>query len=177
MRPTQKSYVPTHRDFIVEFAPGEYRSALRSLKAFNAGDVLAELKGLTSGTKAYTSVQCGRDQHFELNSDLVYINHSCEPNVAFDMSSPDPKKWHLRALKQIKAGDPLEFFYPSTEWNMDQPFNCECGTPSCMGSIQGAKYLTKKEVLARGFVSPWIVELLEERDRRSPRSQKVMGRL
>lgn len=93
-------------------------------QAFNAGDVLAELKGLTSGTKAYTSVQCGRDQHFELNSDLVYsessftpehpqpltpsVNHSCEPNVAFDMSSPDPKKWHLRALKQIKAGDPCK---------------------------------------------------------------------
>ncbi|KAF8972661.1 hypothetical protein BDZ97DRAFT_2003516 [Flammula alnicola] len=105
---------------------------------------MSVLKGLTRSHKAYTSVQCGRNDHIELNSDLVYINHSCEPNVAFDLSSPDQCKWHLRALKDIQPGDTLTFFYPSTEWDMDQPFNCECGTQTCLGMIQGARYLSKK---------------------------------
>jgi hypothetical protein len=29
----------------------------------------------------YATVQVGRDEHVDLNSDLVYINHSCEPSV------------------------------------------------------------------------------------------------
>lgn len=29
----------------------------------------------------YATVQMGRDEHLNLNSDLVYINHSCEPSL------------------------------------------------------------------------------------------------
>jgi hypothetical protein len=29
----------------------------------------------------YATVQMGRDGHLNLNSDLVYINHSCEPSL------------------------------------------------------------------------------------------------
>jgi hypothetical protein len=29
----------------------------------------------------YATVQMGREEHLNLNSDLVYINHSCEPSV------------------------------------------------------------------------------------------------
>jgi len=29
----------------------------------------------------YATVQMGRDRHFNLNSDLLYINHSCEPSL------------------------------------------------------------------------------------------------
>lgn len=29
----------------------------------------------------YATVQVGKDMHMNLNSDLVYINHSCEPSV------------------------------------------------------------------------------------------------
>ncbi|KIM44856.1 hypothetical protein M413DRAFT_442826 [Hebeloma cylindrosporum] len=176
-KPTQDSYIQSYREFLVEFAPGENRSSLKSLKAFKAGETMAVLKGLTKGQKAYTSVQCGRgpEDHIELNSDLVYINHSCEPNVAFDLSSPDRAKWHLRALKNIQPGDTLNFFYPGTEWDMDQPFDCECGTPSCLGKIQGAKYLSKRELVARGFISPWILESVAERDSQS--SRKLQNRL
>jgi hypothetical protein len=35
----------------------------------------------------YATVQIGRDEHMNLNSDLVYINHSCSPSV---VSSPFP---------------------------------------------------------------------------------------
>jgi hypothetical protein len=29
----------------------------------------------------YATVQFGRDKHLNLNSDLLYINHSCEPSI------------------------------------------------------------------------------------------------
>lgn len=29
----------------------------------------------------YATVQMGKDQHLNLNSDLLYINHSCEPSL------------------------------------------------------------------------------------------------
>lgn len=29
----------------------------------------------------YATVQMSRDGHFDLNSDLLYINHSCEPSL------------------------------------------------------------------------------------------------
>lgn len=29
----------------------------------------------------YATVQVGRNQHINLNSDLLYINHSCEPSL------------------------------------------------------------------------------------------------
>jgi SET domain len=34
------------------------------------------------------------------------VNHSCDPNTAFDLSSPDQAEWHMRALKRIAAGEP-----------------------------------------------------------------------
>lgn len=33
-------------------------------------------------------------------------NHSCEPNVAVDLSSANPANWHVRVLKDIEAGCP-----------------------------------------------------------------------
>ncbi len=39
---------------------------------------------------------------------------------------------------------------------------------TCLGIVKGAKYLSKAVVLARGFVNPWILQLLDERDGNSP---------
>ncbi|KAJ7035648.1 hypothetical protein C8F04DRAFT_1000763 [Mycena alexandri] len=161
-----QSYSPSHADFIVEFH-GEFSSFLKTRKSFIQGETLTVLRNLTiRSPKAYSTVQCGRgvEDNAELNSDFLYVNHSCEPNIAFDLSSTDPTEWHVRALKNIDAGSPVTFFYPSTEWEMDQAFECQCGTETCLGRIQGAKFLTTEQVNERGWVSPWILELMEERD-------------
>ncbi|KAJ7132118.1 hypothetical protein C8R44DRAFT_901969 [Mycena epipterygia] len=175
------SYTPSHTNFIVEFQSGNFASFLKSHRSFWEGDTLAVLNNLTRSSKAYSTVQYGKgpQDNVELNSDFLYgkfrrasiaislisiqVNHSCEPNIAFDLSSSDPAEWHVRALKNIDAGSPLTFFYPSTEWEMDQAFECQCGTTSCLGRIQGAKFLTSDGV-DRTWVSPWIVELMCERD-------------
>lgn len=40
-----------------------------------------------AGEPTYATVQCGRDKHLNLNSDLLYINHSCEPSLIFDTAN------------------------------------------------------------------------------------------
>lgn len=72
---------------------------------------------------------------------------------------------------------------------MDQPFSCECGTKvthskhldkflispqTCLRVIQGAKYLSKEELLARQWVSPWILDLVSEKN---DQKSKVSARL
>ncbi|KAF9786409.1 hypothetical protein BJ322DRAFT_1210802 [Thelephora terrestris] len=162
-----KAYVPTHPElFVVEFQPGNFASRLVSLKSFEAKETIARISRFTrTPHAAYHTVQCGSalGDNIELHSDLVYVNHSCEPNVAFDLSSKDTSQWHVRALKQVKAGDPLTFFYPSTEWKMAQPFDCLCGSKTCLGRIEGAFILSAEELSSRGFVNPWIWTQLERK--------------
>ncbi|KAG0322589.1 hypothetical protein BGZ99_003246 [Dissophora globulifera] len=59
--------------------------------------------------------------------------------------------------------DNLTFFYPSSEWEMDQPFPCWCGSEQCVKNIQGAKFLSK-QTMSRYFITKHIQELLNKRD-------------
>lgn len=150
--------------FEVNEQPGSFNSGLICLKPFKAGDIITRLTGTTPAKKAWSSVQCGiePDTHIELNSVLVYVNHSCSPNAAFDLSSPNQEEWNFKALQDIQAGDELSFFYPSTEWNMKQGFECKCRSSNCLGYIRGAKYLTRAQLEERGFISTHVATLLDQ---------------
>jgi len=164
MKPSQETYVPSHPAlFLVEFGTAEFDACLRAQKPFKPGEVITQLKGLLKSPKAYTSVQYGpgSDDHIELNSDLVFVNHSCEPNVAFDLSSTGPSGWHVRALNDLEVGTPLSFFYPSTEWTMCQPFDCQCGADSCLKRIEGAACLSREELEKRGFINSYIWAMVD----------------
>ncbi|KAL1625925.1 hypothetical protein SLS56_007071 [Neofusicoccum ribis] len=105
----------------------------------------------------YTTVQAGPTSHVELNSDLRYINHSCEPNLIFDMAAGEVRVNPLRA-EGLRAGDELTFFYPSTEWAMDRGFDCQCAAPACLGWIGGARDLDER-TLRRFWVSEHVREM------------------
>ncbi|CAO3607544.1 unnamed protein product [Cunninghamella blakesleeana] len=134
-----------------------FTSALISDKAFEAQQIIVDIKGATPGPKRYSSVQISKTDHIELNSDLLYLNHSCSPSTYLDV-----KELCLKAVKPIQVGDELTFFYPSTEWDIAQPFECWCGSSKCVKLVKGAKYLSK-EVLDQFELSQHIKELLEER--------------
>jgi hypothetical protein len=86
----------------------------------------------------YLTVQLNEVDHILLHPiDLQYINHSCSPNSFFNTST-----MKLEALKDIAKSDEFTFFYPSTEWDMDQAFLCRCGETSCIREVKGAKYLS-----------------------------------
>lgn len=113
-------------------------SSLWSSRPFRAGEVITPFRPASlHSTPAVWTVQVGEDRHIELwPTHLRYCNHSCEPNCFFDVDD-----FEFVALRDIAEGEELTFFYPSTEWQMEQPFTCHCGTTNCLGSIAGASAL------------------------------------
>jgi hypothetical protein len=123
-----------------------------------------------------------------ISSDVV--NHSCSPNVAFDLSKSRsaqdveqgryPAEWNLRTLSRpVAKGEVLTFFYPSTEWDMGAPFDCNCGESvrcgslvgfqrafwltyplfqNCLGTIRGAKHLSLAQLKQQEFINPHIMQ-------------------
>ena len=115
------------------------QKALFSLRSFSAGDILINFSAAeVHTTPNYLTVQTGDDQHIILHPTFIqYINHSCEPNCFFNTTT-----MQLVALTAIEAGVEFSFFYPSTEWEMQQPFQCNCGNASCLREIRGAAHLS-----------------------------------
>ncbi|CAI7673844.1 unnamed protein product [Penicillium viridicatum] len=141
---------PTHPECLrVERSTKAFASGAYSLVDLPAGAVFAKITTATPGKKAYTSVQTGRDTHIELNSDLVYCNHSCAPSLVFDMG---------RMEVRVVDDHPLK-----TEWDMDQAFQCACGAGDgiCRGWISGAKTMST-ETLDGYWLNGHITELLNE---------------
>ncbi|POS73347.1 hypothetical protein DHEL01_v208256, partial [Diaporthe helianthi] len=137
---------PSHPDLLeVILSEAEFTSKSVSTTAAAPFAVVAKLSfpPCTLANKpAYSTVQIGRDRHLELNSDLLYLNHSCEPSLIIDTANMTV----LAGPQGLKPGDELTFFYPSTEWDMAQPFVCVCGSAGCRGKIAGAKDMSAKQL-------------------------------
>lgn len=89
----------------------------------------------------YLTIQIGENKHIELiPSFLECTNHSCSPNCFFDTTNHK-----LIAINNIKDGEEFRFFYPSSEWDMEQEFECNCSSKNCIGTIKGAKYLSESQ--------------------------------
>lgn len=117
------------------------QNALFALRSYKPGEVIADFSaGTISAEPTYLTVQVGIGKHITLQPEfLQYINHSCDPNVFFDTTS-----MQVVALQEIGLEEEMTFFYPSTEWEMTQSFGCYCGSPKCIGRIQGASFLSKQ---------------------------------
>lgn len=149
-----------------------------------ANTLLAKNTSTTlASSKDYSTVQISPSLHIRLNSDLLYCNHACDPNVRFVTSTLKPATTpntaggssqtlvesavegsiEVWSERDIPAGEELRFFYPSTEWEMSQPFNCSCGAEKCLGTVDGAKNLST-EVLKRYWLSDHIQSLVAARE-------------
>jgi hypothetical protein len=64
----------------------------------------------------------------------------------------------VRAWSELKIGQKVTFFYPSTEWEMVRPFECLCSAPGCIRYVAGAKYLSL-DLLGRYFINPHVRKL------------------
>jgi hypothetical protein len=55
------------------------------------------------------------------------------------------------ARRTIAAGDELRFDYNTTEWELAEPFGCNCGAPTCVGVAMGFAHLsfTRQQILLR----------------------------
>jgi hypothetical protein len=130
---------------------------VRSLVArqdFKCGDVIYQIPSEKVSDKPNRfTVQMNRELHTEVGK-LSALNHSCDPNVLLDM-----EKMLVIANRDIKAGDELSFFYPSTEWEMAAPFICLCGSPRCIHVVAGARFLPLS-TLEHHYLSRHIREIM-----------------
>ena len=61
---------------------------------------------------------------------MLFINHCCEPNVGFAGTIV------LAAMRDISPGEELTTDYALFD-DSDAMMGCQCGTPSCRGTIGG----------------------------------------
>ena len=142
--------------FVVRIHSATGFKALFSNQSFEKGDTLISftIRSLRQ-TPTYLTVQIDEKTHFEFEPEfLQYMNHHCDPNVYLDLNTLS-----LVAVKPIQEGEELHFFYPSTEWKMDRPFACHCGSEKCIGLISGAHALSKTQ-LSNYQLSPYIQQKL-----------------
>lgn len=115
-----------------------HHHSFHAAKNYNKGDLIIVFSAasIQDHPDRFT-VQINETKHLVLQPDyLKYLNHSCDPNCFVDVD-----KFQVIAIKPITKGEELTFFYPSTEWNMSEPFQCHCSTSLCLEKIQGAAHI------------------------------------
>jgi len=101
------------------------------------------------------TVQISKYKHIFIGK-LSYLNHSCNPNVLLDT-----EQMLMIANSNIKKGEELSFFYPSTEWEMKEPFTCLCGSVNCIKFVAGARFLSQS-LLGNYYLNKHIREMINE---------------
>jgi hypothetical protein len=146
--------VSDHSFAKVLFNPSTSQKALHASAHFAPGEVICPFHaGITTEHPSYLTLQIGECKHITLLPEcLQYTNHSCSPTAFFDTTS-----MHLVCIRELHPGDEITFFYPSTEWEMAQPFDCRCGSPECLKVIDGAARLPA-DILSRYRLTDFINE-------------------
>ena len=129
---------------------------LTTKRAYKKGEIICAMpsENITDKPNRFT-VQIGRDKHTHVGK-LAALNHSCDPNVILDTENME-----MVAARDIEKGEELYFFYPSTEWQMDAPFICLCGSTNCINVVAGARFLPLS-TLERHYLNPHIRDLMIE---------------
>lgn len=116
-----------------------------AVRPIGANEQILHLDGRESTTPTRYSVQLGPALHLDpfdllLPDEQVrwrpwmYLNHDCAPNAEIVGRQ-------LRALRDIAPGEGITFDYNATEWELAEPFRCECGSPRCVGLVRGRKFV------------------------------------
>ena len=143
---------------IVAYSPNAtHPDSLVSQVFLPAGSLFTPITTATEvRQKKWSTVQVSQDKYVELNSALLYMNHSCRPSLEVDA---DLMEVRVTKDRDLQVGDELTFFYPSTEWQMDKPFLCLCGAGSgCLGTVTGAADIEAQK-LRKWLVNEHIVKL------------------
>lgn len=125
-------------------------------QAYKKGEMICPIpsENLVDKPNRFT-VQIGKDRHTHVGK-LAALNHSCDPNVILDT-----ERMFMMARRDIAKGEELSFFYPATEWEMQAPFICLCGSANCIHVVAGARFLPLS-TLEMHYLSPHIREMMIE---------------
>lgn len=139
---------------------------LVSKRAYEKGEIICAIPSEDVREKPNRfTVQIGRDKHTHVGK-LAALNHSCDPNVILDTA-----KMQMVARRDIEKGEELSFFYPSTEWEMDAPFICLCGSANCIHVVAGARFLplsTLEHHFLNKHIREEMIDLLNATEKNLP---------
>ena len=131
---------------------GTMRRSLHASKSFSAGELICSFgieKQLSKPNRL--TLQIGGSKHALMKPNVLQsTNHSCSPNSFFNV-----EQMVLEALGPIEEGEEITVSYLATEWFMNEPFDCECGSQDCLKSIQGAKGVDEA-ILSKYRTNPHI---------------------
>ena len=148
----------------IRVAPrGDYRRVLAA-EPVAAGETILVFQGRRVRRPDLYSVQVGPRTHIAAPEGIPwdeqvaeygwrYLNHSCEPTAYI-------RGVELVARVDIPAGGEVTFDYNTTEWDMSHPFACQCGVPSCVGTVRGYRHLDEA---ARTRLLPFLAAHLRVR--------------
>jgi uncharacterized membrane protein YeiB len=125
-------------------------ASLHAVRPFVRGEVVFPLRGRPVARPTRFSIQVGANVHLDPISDEASpwgsLNHGCDPNVAIDVS-----RRVIVARRAIAAREQLRFDYSTTEWELAEPFVCNCGAATCVGVAMGFGHLssTRQQILLR----------------------------
>jgi SET domain-containing protein len=154
----------------LEVAVTNGKRKLVALASIALGELLIDLNGeeaLVLPTRG--SLQIGDGKHVIGRDETVGpLNHSCEPNCFLDFVC-----LCVRAVKDIAAGEEITINYMATEYEMHDSFRCDCGSPSCLQTIRGFKFLTRNQRFKlKPQLSPYLFGRLDEGVQPNPVSER-----
>lgn len=139
---------------------------LVAVEPIAAGDVVAVKGGHIVTAAQYAALpEKLRDSDVQITDDLhlvaltddeyepvmLFLNHSCEPNVGFAGNVV------LISMRDVAAGEELTTDYALFD-DYDGRMACSCGTPSCRGVIDGRDWrLPQLQQRYRGYFS-WYLQ-------------------
>jgi len=148
------SNIPSSDSLAIVSDASIHGAGLVAIRPFRRGELILPLIGKLTA-RSYRTIQIDASKH--LNGALIgFMNHSCRPT-----SIVHARAHGVLAAVDLKAGDEVTFFYPSTEWKMVRPFDCLCKAPDCIGFVGGAQYLSL-DMLRRYFINSHIQKLATE---------------
>ena len=106
--------------------------------------VLFHAKGLVVSYPTMYTICVGAGKHLLFGDAAECLAHCCSPNVRVEVNG-DQKSFNMITVRDISEGELVTFCYCTTEWDMNSPFPCLCGAPSCFHMIRGFKHLSDQD--------------------------------
>ncbi|KAG8348274.1 SET domain [Trypanosoma vivax] len=123
---------------------GDFGQTAYAAASIASGTTLFHVSGLTLPFPTMSTVCVGEGRHLLFGEGAECIAHHCEPNLRVVVDEQQPAL-EFRALRSISAGEMVTFNYCTTEWTMNAPFVCPCGSTKCIGTVRGFSSLCETD--------------------------------
>jgi SET domain-containing protein len=140
----------------VELRPKHQGVGVFALRRIEKGEEVSRVRGEAMGTPTRHTLQADDSLHLDLGDSVdARLNHSCSPNAAVGfLELPELVIW---ALRDIEPGEEVCINYCASEEKMAEPFQCNCDSPGCYGTVMGFAYLDPaRQAEIGGLLSPFL---------------------